>query len=130
MPQVIVSDGKTLWIFDKDLEQVTIKNLEGNVDKTPAQFLSGHDVDIAKNYKVSLINKKKVQKYSLIPLDDKDNYQRIELSYRRNKLIAMMIVDHLGQKTRLTFSQIRINPKISQKIFHFKPPSGVDIIKQ
>lgn len=126
--QLLVSDGAKLWIYDADLEQVTIKSVKGEVGQTPALFLSGSDRAAIDSYHVRLSGTKRV-KYTLTPKSRQASFVSVELFFVRAKLTRMRLVDHLGQTSDIKFSQISINSALSSSLFIFKPPPGVDVIQ-
>jgi outer membrane lipoprotein carrier protein len=130
--QLIISNGKTIWIYEEDLEQVTIKQLSNEIQGTPALFLSGYNKQITSSYDVSLKQLKHVSTFHLTPKKTQQNsqYVWIELSYSNRKLSAVSLLDKLGQTTILRFSNSKINQKLSDKVFKFTPPKGVDVITQ
>lgn len=130
--QLIISNGKTIWIYDEDLEQVTIKQLSNEIQGTPALFLSGYNKQITSSYDVSLKQHKHISTFHLTPkkTDQNNQYVWIELSYNNRKLSSVSLLDKLGQTTILKFSNSRINQILSDKVFEFTPPKGVDVITQ
>lgn len=133
LPQLIVSNGKTLWIFDEDLEQVSIKKLDNEIQGTPAFFLSGYDEQLARDYQVSQEvsdnGDNSTFKLTVKP-NIESSYRRLILRYKKQQLVSLELVDKLGQTTQLFLSHIQLNQTISDKLFTFTPPKGVDIVHQ
>lgn len=132
MAQLILSDGKTLWIYEEDLEQVTVKKLDKNIRGTPALFLSGYTDGLDKIYNISSnsLSKNGIT-YTLSPKQSlENNYKQIMLTYKGRYLQKILIEDNIGQLTELIFSNLQLNPKLDNKLFKFIPPKGVDIIYQ
>ena len=129
-PQLIVSDGKKLWIFDKDLDQVTIRKVNNQHKGTPALFLSGYDDEVAKLYDISYEKKASTEIFHLKPRTKEGTYQFIELTYKNQRISGLRLQDELGQELRLAFSNQRINPIISRKRFEFVAPKGVDVVTE
>jgi len=127
--QRIVSDGKTLWVYDADLAQVTINEVKlGNVD-SPGRLL-GDDVDVDASFEViDLPGKDGVEWLRLKPKASGQQFNDIELGLRDGKVVAMRLKDNLGQTTVISFSELVHNPAIDPKVFNFEAPSGVDIIR-
>ncbi len=127
--QLIIADGKKLWIYDKDLQQVTVKKLTSGLDNTPAAFLSGSNQLLARDYQVKLLsNNKSEQRYQLIPKSNHASFRYIDLNLRGNQILGMRLVDKLGQSSDLQFSSVRVNQAISAGLFHFQAPRGVDVV--
>lgn len=127
--QRIVSDGKTLWVYDEDLAQVTINDVElGSVD-SPGRLL-GDEVDVDASFDVTdLPATDGVQWLRLKPKASGQQFNDIELGLRDGKVVAMRLKDNLGQTTAISFSELVHNPAIDPKNFQFKAPPDVDIIR-
>lgn len=126
--QSIITDGTTLWIYDEDLEQVTIKNISGEMDNTPAAILSGSE-NLADHFQI--IDKGQIEGIFIIelnPLDEENQFHSIQLGFYGKFLNMMVMFDKLGQITRIHFSDTKRNEPLSDKLFHFVPPEGTDII--
>ncbi|RUR13078.1 outer membrane lipoprotein chaperone LolA [Legionella sp. km772] len=130
MEQLIVADGQKMWIYDIELEQVTVKKQERGLGGTAALFLSGYDNQVAKDFDVSEKNDGKKTVFDLKAKAAKENFQRIKLIFNKEQLVGLELYDQLGQITYVTLSQIKSNDKLSAKLFQFTPPKGVDVVKQ
>ncbi len=131
MPQLIVSDSKTLWIYDEDLEQVTIKKISKQLKGTPALFLSGYDSKLSQQYSVQRKQVSGKVIFTLYPKNKETNgFLRLMLHYQGNQLMGLSLKDKLGQETFLSFAKVQNNPQLSDTLFHFSPPKGVDIVTQ
>lgn len=127
--QLIVANGSSLWIFDKDLEQATKQSVDNQVGNTPALLLSGDPSKIDKNFKVTQPYSTK-NYYVLYPKSSNANFKSLSMSFSGGKPVMMVLNDTLGQTTSIKFSNIKLNPKINSSQFKFTPPKGVDIINQ
>jgi outer membrane lipoprotein carrier protein len=126
--QLVVSDGELVWIYDMDLEQVTIRNLDQRLQETPALLLSGNLAEIAQNYSVERFDVDKLERYRLTPNDKSQLFIALEFDYKANTLQNMRIYDAAGQITLIKFSKQRINEKLDAMTFVFDVPEGVDVI--
>lgn len=126
--QLVVSDGKYVWIYDMDLEQVTIRDMEQRVQETPALLLSGDTNEISKNFTVSLTESDAITRYSLIPKDSSQLFEKLDFQYFDDQLESMSIYDAAGQVTVILFEQAKVNQKIDPNTFNFVVPEGVDVI--
>jgi len=122
--QLIVLDGKRVWIYDIDLEQVSVRPLALENQSSPAFFLSSKH-KIAEQYQLKSY---KNQRFILTPRNKQAKFQRIVLQFAGEALSEMQMVDPLGQTTTLTLKSTHINQKLSPKLFQFKAPAGVDVI--
>jgi outer membrane lipoprotein carrier protein len=126
--QLIVSDGRKLWVYDRDLEQVTVRPMDTGMGSTPAQLLSGA-VSLEKEFDIR--SRKREKGLDWVELDPKQkdaNFQRVELGFADGELRAMDLFDNFGQVTTLRFTQVDLNPALDPSLFRFEPPPGVDVI--
>jgi outer membrane lipoprotein carrier protein len=127
-PQVIVADGKKLWLYDPDLEQVTVRRLDQSLAGTPAMLLSGEG-DLRASFKIESSERRNgLEWLSLIPKRGDTDFKRVRLGLRDKTLAAMELSDKLGQVTQLDFSHVQRNPTFEEHRFEFTIPSGVDVI--
>ncbi|MBC7983107.1 MAG: outer membrane lipoprotein chaperone LolA [Candidatus Obscuribacterales bacterium] len=126
--QTIVADGARLWLYDPDLEQVTVRPLGQTLAGTPAMLLSG-DGDLRATFRVEKIERRSgVDWLTLLPKRSDTDFKRVRLALRGNRLEAMELADKLGQTTALSFTNVIRNPSIDAAHFAFTPPAGADVI--
>ena len=126
--QLLVGDGKKIWIYDADLEQVTVKDMDQSIGESPAALLAGsNDIDRHFNLKDGGI-KDGVEWLEATPKRNEGTFEKVRLGFRDGLLAAMELNDNFGQKTQLKFTGMRNNPPIGGDLFKFKPPKGVDIL--
>lgn len=125
---VYVADGKKLWSYDADLEQVVVKKQEGLLIDTPAMLL-GNPKDLTRSYKIERAGLSEGWLwFELTPKKDNSNFEKVSLAFADSKLIAMEMQDNFGQTTRLEFNNVIKNPILASNQFRFTPPKGVDVI--
>lgn len=128
--QLYIADGRELYFYDKDLEQVTVKAQKGMLDNTPAMLLS-NPAKLDQLYHVKPQGEEGgLFWYELIPRQEGGSFERINLAFRNNHLRIMELQDSFSQTTRLMFKNIKRNPDLNPKLFQFTPPKGVDVIRQ
>jgi len=128
-PQKIVSNGSTLWIYDNDLEQVTVQALDDKVANTPALLLSGDPEKIDENFHLKQMQENnQKQRFELKPKGSDTLFEKMSVVFEANKLLDMDLHDGLGNKTAISFSKVKQNPKFDKSLFEFVIPEGVDII--
>jgi outer membrane lipoprotein carrier protein len=130
MEQLVIADGKKMWIYDVDLEQVTVKKQDKGLGGTAALFLSGYDDTVTRDFEVTQEIKGKQFAFDLKSKNDKANFQRIKMVFTDNDLTGLELFDQLGQVTTVKLLKIKSNPKLEPKLFQFKPPKGVDVVQQ
>ncbi|ATO19790.1 outer membrane lipoprotein carrier protein LolA [Acinetobacter sp. LoGeW2-3] len=128
--QTIATTGKTVWIYDPDLQQAVRQSLDEQVANTPALLLSGNTNQIMQSYRVTQPNKGKTY-YKLFPKASDGVFESLTISFGANKAPSLMILeDSLGQTTYINFSNVKVNASIPASTFNFTPPKGTDIIDQ
>jgi outer membrane lipoprotein carrier protein len=128
--QTIVGDGQKLWIFDKDLNQVTVRKLDRALGASPAALLAGNN-EIDKSYTLNSIgNQEGLDWLEAVPLSNDTAFERIRLGFGKEGLEAMELRDQFGQNTVIRFSEIERNPKLANDSFSFTPPPGADVISE
>ena len=125
--QLIVADGRTVWLLDRDLEQVSHQPQKMALRGTPAQLLSqGEKVDkhftILREYK-----RDGLEWMALAPVDKDSQVEEVDVAFLDNKLVKLEMTDKLGQHTRFSFSNVKRNPVLNKSLFKFKAPPGFDV---
>lgn len=126
--QLVISDGQSVWIYDVDLEQVTIRPMEQRIAETPALLLSGDTKEISKNFTLEESKNGSITRFSLFPKDKSQLFEKIEFQYAENTLESMRILDAAGQATDIFFNDVSENQKLDDQLFKFTVPEGVDVI--
>ena len=129
--QEIISNGEVLWIYDEDLEQLTIRNIDRDtIEKTPAAIILG-DSRLEKHFvQVDMGNIDGFDWIELTPRDLEAQYKNIRIGFDRRRLGMMIIADNLGQTTRIDFNEVNKNTALSSKLFEFEIPDDVDVIDE
>jgi outer membrane lipoprotein carrier protein len=126
--QVIVGDGRKVWIYDEDLKQVTVKKLDQALGSTPAALLAGNNEAMRAFRLIDRGSKDGVEWLEAVPRDKEGSFARIRMGFGESGLRAMELVDSLGQTTILRFDSLERNPKLDPSLFRFSPPKGADVI--
>ncbi len=124
--QWIISNGQHLWIYDPDLEQVTIRNFDADIANSPVMLLTGEVAGVANSHRITV--DEKGYNFVLTPLGQNAPYDRITLRFDGNNPAYIAMTDSLGEKTAITFSNVTVNPSLDSSLFNFVPPDGVDIV--
>ncbi len=127
--QVIVADGRKLWLYDADLEQVTVRPLQAGLGSTPAMLLSGSG-SVGDSFTAGPVERDGEWTWCrLVPKDRSSDFEGVGLGFdAHGGLVAMQLVDKLGQSTELVFSRVKVNSKLDGGLFVFVPPKGADVI--
>lgn len=128
--QLIVGDGEKLWIYDKELNQVTRRNLDKAIGSSPAALLSGAD-DVDKYFSLNALGvKRKLDWLEVKPYDQESLFEKVRMGFNGSILEIMELYDHFGQKTTITFSNMQRNPKSSPDLYTFTVPKGADVVTE
>ncbi len=126
--QLIVADGKKLWLYDPDLEQVSVKSLQEAIANTPALILTGDLSSFERDYNIQYFKEDDNETFILLPKKEQ-NFKSIKFVFENGELKEMLMLDQLDQKTHINFLNLKLNKSIPEKLFRFQPPKGVDIIR-
>lgn len=129
MQQLIVTNGQTVWIYDPDLEQATRQQMDSQVGNTPALLLSGKPDQIKKAFRVTQPNRNQAN-FVLYPRSKDGSFESLTIRFQGDVPSQMVLQDSLGQKTDIQFSNVKLNPRLNDQLFVFKPPVGTDVIDQ
>jgi len=126
--QLIVGDGAKVWVYDEDLNQVTVRRLDRALGSTPAALLAGSN-DFERAFKVSEQGEKDgLEWVEARPREKESNFEIIRMGFGFSGLEIMELADSFGQTTVLKFTALRRNPKLTTGLFTFVPPKGADVI--
>lgn len=126
--QLIVGDGEKLWIYDRDLNQVTSKKLATSLGSSPAALLAGNN-ELEKNFNLKEGSAEgDIEWVDAQPKTADTSFEFMRIGFAGDTLRAMELRDNFGQTTRLIFSQFERNPTLATSQFHFTPPKGADLL--
>lgn len=128
-PQLIVADGKTVWIHDPDLEQVTRRPQGTEEQGSPLSALIDPSKLDARFRVVEEGSEAGLEWLTLSPRNGDDaSFRSARLGFGAAGLEKMEIVDAIGQNTHISFSSWERNPDFAPSTFRYVPPAGVDVI--
>ena len=129
-PQLLVSNLENIWLYDPDLEQVTIRSYQKTADQTPSLLLSGNTEKIVEKYQIEFANQSSEQspQFILTPKFKGSSFSQLQLIFSEGLLSEMILLDSLGQTTTFRFFELTVNPPIEIEQFTFEPPAGVDVL--
>jgi len=129
--QVVVSDGKQVWVYDKDLQQVVIKSLSTDLGKTPALLFGGNPAAVAKAFTIKELDRRHGEvTFRLEPKAKDPLFDTLDVTFKGQLPLSMRLQDALGQITVIDFQHLTLNATPAAGRFHFDPPQGTDIIRQ
>ncbi len=128
--QVIVGDGKTIWLYDVDLKQVTKSNQNQAIGDSPAAILSNKTA-LDASYSLKEDGSSGGVDYVMAtPKKNNAGYQYIRIGFKGDTLSNMQLKDSFGNETAITFSNVNTKPGLARSTFNFTPPKGVDVLSR
>ncbi|UCG99328.1 MAG: outer membrane lipoprotein chaperone LolA [Burkholderiales bacterium] len=128
--QVLVADGQRLFLYDKDLNQVTVRKIAAALPASPASILFG-GTDFERDFVVSDAGTRDgVEWLQAVPRAKDSQFERIEIGFRDSVPVAMVLADSFGQVSRLAFSRFERNATLDPQLFRFVPPPGADVLEE
>jgi len=130
--QTIVADGQTLWLHDKDLNQVTQRKQAKVLGSTPAALIAASpDLEtLKKDFDLqALPDRDGMQWVQATPRVKEGQLANMKVGFRGDQLAALDILDSFGQRSLLTFTGMQVNGGVSADAFRFVPPKGADVVQ-
>ena len=127
--QLIVADGKAVWVYDPDLQQAT-KRAQGRAEQNSPLMALIDPSRLDKDYVIREAGSEGgLEWLSLSPKTDTDTgFKTARLGFNRTGLAQMQVEDALGQRTLITFSNWKRNPAFASGTFRYVPAKGVDVV--
>jgi outer membrane lipoprotein carrier protein len=126
--QQIISDGKQVFLFDMDLQQVTIRELSKAIGSSPAALLAGGDA-VERSFTLKNAARKDDLSWVLaLPKNKDSGFERVLLGFKEGELQKMELYDSFNHITYIIFNRIERNPTLNTESFLFKAPPGVDVV--
>lgn len=127
--QIIVGDGAKFWMYDVDLNQVTVKKLDAALGSSPAALLSGNN-EIERSFVLQDSGTRDGLEWLDASAKAPDTgFDKIAMAFNaQGELVIMELRDAFGLKTELRFSKMQLNPKLAPSLFKFVPPKGADVL--
>ncbi|HED17129.1 MAG TPA: outer membrane lipoprotein chaperone LolA [Gammaproteobacteria bacterium] len=126
-PQLLLADGKRFWIYDSDLEQVTVKLISEVLGNAPSMLLNGKRV-LDDDFIIKDLGKKDGMLWvELFPRKSESDFRLVRLAFKK-QLQIMEFEDALGQLTRIQFDNLKTNITINPDQFVFHVPKGADVV--
>jgi outer membrane lipoprotein carrier protein len=133
-PVLVIADGKVLWHYDVELEQVTKKDLNKALANSPAALLAGSTEVLKHNFNAKYAELKscRIDNDTCILLTSTEEdplFSEIKIAFKNKKLIAMEMSDPLGQTIWTQYNLVSLNGAVDKNLFNFTPPKNADVIK-
>lgn len=126
--QLIVGDGSRVWVYDEDLQQVTVRRVDQALTSTPAALLAGNN-EAMRAFRISDQGERDgLEWMQAIPREKEGGFESMRIGFGFAGPEVMELVDSFGQLTVLRFTTFQRNPKLDPGLFRFSPPRGADVI--
>ncbi|WP_047533896.1 outer membrane lipoprotein chaperone LolA [Methylotenera sp. N17] len=126
--QQIISDGKQVFLYDVDLQQVTVRDLSKTLGSSPAAMLAGGEA-VEKSFTLkNAVRKDDLTWVLALPKDKESGFDRVLLGFKEGQLKKMELYDSFSHVTHIAFNQIERNPALTTQTFLFTTPKGVDVV--
>jgi outer membrane lipoprotein carrier protein len=129
-PQLMIADGKNLWFYDRDLEQVSVKPAAAALTATPASLLSG-DGRLDEFFQVRADGEREGLSWvRVVPKRNDADFREVQIGFKGygKELRRMVLKDKLGQTVQLDFQTSARNVPVADTEVKFTPPAGADVI--
>ncbi|PJD90599.1 MAG: outer membrane lipoprotein carrier protein LolA [Legionella sp.] len=130
MAQTVIADSQRVWIYDEELEQVTVSKQTKRLGAAGALFLSQDDDAVAHDFELMSHHQGVLDTFDLRAKSHSSNFEHVRLVFKQDLLTSIELDDQLGQHTVVRFSNIKINQSEPKQLFQFKVPAGVDVVQQ
>jgi chaperone LolA len=128
--RVVAADGKELWLYEADLQQVTVRPLGAGLGETPAALLTGDRAILDRFEHVESWRKDGLDWIRLRPRATDSDFDSVALGFQGDRPARLEIDDRLGQRTRLFLADVELNARLADESFSFHVPEGVDVIRE
>jgi chaperone LolA len=129
--QLIVGDGEKFWLYDADLNQVTVRKLDAALGSSPAALLSGSN-EIERGFALKEGGTRDgLDWLQATPRAQDSSFSAILMAFdAKSDLVIMELNDQFGHRTVLRFSGLKRNPQLAPSLFRFEPPKGADVLSE
>ena len=127
--QLIIADGAEMQIYDPDLAQLSLHDIDKNLGPTPLTILLGDTETLATEFTVSRSTDGAMQRFALRPRSQSALFLQVELIFQGRLLERLAIWDSAGQLTRIQFSEMQLTQGIEAERFELILPEGTDVIR-
>lgn len=126
--QLIITDAKKVWVYDEDLEQISINPIDASYGSTPAMLLSSAK-PLYEDFRVTELGQEEgLYWYELNSKKEETQFQQLRLGFKNGELQTLQIEDSFGQFTHVYFSSVKKNQPQSAGLYKMNIPDGVDVI--
>ncbi len=126
--QTIVADGTRVWVYEPDLEQVSVRSQSSAETHSPLTVLTDLSQLDSQFAGSEAGERDGLVWLKLVSKAKEPEFEYAELGFDAQALQRMLFKDQLGNTTEIRFSDWKRNPKLPPATFSFTPPKGVDVV--
>lgn len=127
-PQNIISNGKKIWMYDSELEQVNVRPYDQVLASSPINLLDKNQNLEIEFVVISMPVDENQQWVKLTPRSTESDFKEMLVGLENGVIKSMRFVDNFNQQTQIEFEQLQVNPKLESSIFEFTAPEGTDVL--
>jgi outer membrane lipoprotein carrier protein len=128
--RAVVADGTSLWLYEADLQQATVRPLTAGLGETPAALLTGDRAALERFAVEKEWSEGGLDWVRLAPRSAESDFEAVAVGFAGDRPARLDIRDRLGQQTRVVFSEVELNVRLADDAFAFAVPEGVDVIRE
>jgi len=128
---LIVSDGRTIWLFQPDLNQVIERAADASASSMAADFLTGIG-SIEKEFEVKLSPVESVNHVLILtPRQEQQGLKKLILEVSKDDYVVVktVITDHFDNQTAVAFENVKLNAAARDALFRYSPPKGAAVVR-
>jgi len=127
-PQLILADGERIWMYDEDLDQVTVNDMDDRINGTPLQLLM-NAAPLSDGFDIETLGKSDgIDWFGLTPITQSSDFEQVFIGLRGATIAAFELRDNFGQATQIIISDFEKDIQFDDALFTFDVPEGVDVI--
>lgn len=127
----IVSNGEKLYVYDAELETVSVRAMQDVFDQVPTLILAQDNVDLSNLFSVQkLALNDGLEWFKMTPRSQDLSYEYLQLALSGDRLSVMRVKDAAGQTITVTFDEVQKPVNLNNSLFDFDIPKGTDILSQ
>ena len=128
-PQEVASDGQTLYQYDPDLQQLTVRALDQSIGSSPAAILFGQG-ELQDAFDVTVLPDNEGMRWlRAVPREPDAGLTRLDIGMRQGRPARLILVDGFGQTTQVELETLRAQSGFGANEFKIEPPAGTDVIR-
>ena len=127
-PELLVTNGRKLWNYQPDLEQVVVEDWDSSRSDLAAQLLYGRTDGLVDDYYIVVVNSELAQNFELKPKSADSLYEVITIKFIKGSLDLIYIQSTNGERTVWEFRDSSINLPLEDGLFEFTPPAGIEVV--